>query len=78
MQVVGRKQPPVAMQLEYGRLYGSCAGNMPAFRGITPPLLEIARRAGGHDVVPSRLAAAGPRNEMIECQIVACRRNTGS
>src|SRR5260370_5416442 len=42
----------------------------PALLGQAAALQEVARRAGGDDVVPGRAAAARARHDVIEGQIV--------
>src|SRR5262245_5980371 len=52
VQVVGRKQPPIAMQLEHRGPIGHLPRLHAGVVGKMPTLAQIARCAGGHDVVP--------------------------
>src|SRR5687767_2610881 len=70
MQVVGRKQPAVPVQLEHRGPVGPLRGPHAGMLGHMPALGEIAWCAGGDDIIPAGLAAARPGNEVIERQIV--------
>ena len=58
VQVVGREQPPVAMQLEHRRAVRMLIGAHARIPRHLSALLKVARRARGDDVVPPRLPAA--------------------
>ena len=71
VQVVRRKQPAVAVQVLHRRLERHL--RRPHLRLVRRQvaLPQIARRAGGDDVVPGRVAAARARHQVIEGEIVA-------
>src|SRR5262245_27355850 len=71
VQVVGRKQPSVAMQVLHARLERHLRRPHTGFARRHAALLEIAARAGGDHVDPRRMAAARARCEVIEREIVA-------
>ena len=69
MQIIGRKKPPISMQIEHCRPRRLVRRKHSGDLRHHPALLEIAWRTGGDHVVPTRLPAARARNKMIERQI---------
>lgn len=65
-----RKTAAIILQLHRRRSVGM---TMRVHSGLIrhfPAFLQITRRTGGCDVLPSRLPAAGTGNQMIKCQII--------
>ena len=64
VQVVRREQPAVAVQVLHRGLERRLRRKHPRFVRRQVALAQIARRAGGDDVVPHRVAAARTRQEV--------------
>src|SRR6185295_20097168 len=50
---------------------GGAAGVHPGLLGQAVALAAIARRAGGDDVLPARVAALGPRDDVVDGEVRA-------
>src|SRR5687767_10856922 len=69
VKVVGREAPAILLQLPAGRPVGAAVEvHMRLERGPAA-LLEVARRAGGGDILPGRPPALGARHDMVEGEL---------
>ncbi len=70
MQIVGRKSPPVIVQVKHTGPIGLLARVHVDFLGQAIAFAQIARRAGSDHIFPRSTSAPGTRNEMVERQVV--------
>src|SRR5690606_20788152 len=70
VQMVGRKQPTVVVQVVHGGLHRLLARPHLRVPWHQPALPEVARRAGSDDVLPGGSPAAPARNHVVEGQIL--------
>lgn len=70
VQVVGREQPPVIVQVLNRRLERLLRREHARLLGKLAAFSKIAGRAGRHDIVPRGFAAMGAGNHVIEGQVV--------
>jgi len=71
VQIVGREQPAVAMQLMHGRRKRLLPWEHPCLLRRQIALAQIARGARRHDIFPRGVAAFAARNDVIEGEVVA-------
>ena len=77
VQVIGREAAAMLLQLPAGRPERAAADVHVRLLRRAAALPEVARRAGGGDILPGRAAALGARQDMVEGQLAAGRRNIG-
>ncbi len=69
VEIVGRETPAMFLQMPAGRAdRGDVQRHLRLLRR-TATLFEVARRAGGDDILPGRAPALGARNDMVEGQV---------
>ena len=68
VQVIGRKSPPVFLQLGVSGPPRHTVRMHAALFGQAAALLRVACAARGHDIVPCRVPAFAARNDVIERQ----------
>ena len=71
MKVVRREASPLILQLVVGRAFRLSVRVHANVIWQPVGFFQITRAAGRNDIVPAGCAAAGARNEMIECEIIA-------
>src|SRR5450830_1592149 len=71
VQIVGRKQPAVAVQVMHRGLEWHLRWPHLGFAWRQAALAQIAGRAGGDHVVPGGMPAARARDQMVESEVVA-------
>ena len=70
MQVIGRKEPTVIVQVLYRWLVRMLVRQHASLLWQLAAFFEIAGRAGRHDIVPCRFPAMGAGNDVVEGQVV--------
>jgi hypothetical protein len=70
VQIVRWEKPPVPVQMVHRRLERHLCRPHLGFAGGEIALVQIAGRAGGYHVIPSRVSTARTRQQMIEREIV--------
>src|SRR5215218_9662504 len=70
VQVVRREAPAVLLQFPTGRLPRRRPRVHVALLRQPVALAEVARAAGGADVVPGRAPAAGARHDVVEGEVL--------
>ena len=68
MEIVGREALAMVLQLPAGRADRLALDVHLGFARRPPALFEIARRAGGRDILPAGPPALGTRHDMVEGQ----------
>src|SRR5688572_23829729 len=70
VEVIGREAAAVILQLPTGRTDRLAVDRHVRLARGAPAFLEVARRAGGRDILPRRPPALGARHDMIEGQFL--------
>ena len=70
MQEVGREGPAVLLQVVDAGHGGLDMRVHAAFLGLPPPLAQVARGTGRHDVLPGRATTQSSRRHMIKGQLI--------
>src|SRR5687767_7651859 len=70
VQIVGREALAMVVYLPAGWADRLAVDVHSGLAGGAPALLEVARRAGGGDILPAGPAALGARNHVIESQFL--------
>ena len=69
MQEVGGEAAPEILELVHGGAAHVAVGDHGRLFGRAATLAQVARRAGGDDVLPAGAAAAGARQDVVEGQV---------
>jgi len=74
VQIIGREGAPDILQLERTRTEWTLAGEHPDLVGHAIALDQIAARTCRDDILPRCSPAFGPRDQMVEGQVVGRMR----